>query len=522
MDKIMKSINFWIFLGIVIVCKGCSSSVTQDFIPKEFQITKEHLFDKVKGGWTGKVIGCTYGGSVEFLYNGIMIQDYVPIKWSKDRVRFYFDTFPGLYDDLYVNIIFVDVFERLRLNAPVDSFAINFANTGFPLWHANQAAKYNIKQGIMPPMSEHWLNNPHADDIDYQIEADFAGLMCPGMPNNASVISDKVGHIFSYGDGWYGGVFVGALYALSFVSYDMEMVVEEAIKTIPEQNDFYSYNRNVVDWYKEYQDDWKQTWFECEKKWSSEVGCPDGVFLPFNIDAKLKSAYVTIGLLYGKKDFFKTIDIAARCGQDSDCNTATAAGVLGTMLGYSNIPEYWKESLYGIEDIPFDYTNISLNKLSELSFDHALQVIKKEGGKIEGEKIIIQTQKPIAVKYEKSFENHFPVEKIAVNISLQDKAEFVYNGVGFVQKGYVKCDDENYSAKIEIYIDGVMVETANLPVVKETSIDDRRVDLFHKYQLAPIDHKVRYQWLNPRTDAQVYLGEAVIYSNEPNKLTYNK
>ncbi len=35
-----------------------------------------------------------------------------------------------------------------------------------------------------------------------------------------------------YGDGWYGGVYVGAMYALAFVSDDMEFVVTEALKTI--------------------------------------------------------------------------------------------------------------------------------------------------------------------------------------------------------------------------------------------------------------------------------------------------
>ena len=177
-------------------------------------------------------------------------------------------------------------------------------------------------------MSGHWLNNPHADDIDYQIEADFAGLMSPGMPNTASEISDKIGHIFTYGDGWYGGVYVGALYSMAFVSDDMEYVVEEALNTIPEQSDFYACIKDVIGWYRKYPDDWKQTWFECQKKWTSEVGCPDGVFVPFDIDAKINSAYVTIGLLYGKKDFYRTIDVSARCGQDSDCNAATAAGIL--------------------------------------------------------------------------------------------------------------------------------------------------------------------------------------------------
>ena len=518
----MRNVAFIMFVWTTILSAGCSSSTSETVIPDNVSMTKDQLADKIRGGWAAKTIGCTYGGPVEFLYNGTMIQDYVPIEWSEHRVKHYFDTFPGLYDDLYVDIVFIDVFERLGLEAPADSFAIAFANAGFPLWHANQVAKYNIKQGIMPPMSGHWLNNPHADDIDYQIEADFAGLMSPGMPNTASEISDKVGHIFTYGDGWYGGVYVGALYAMAFISDNMEVVVREALKTIPEQSDFYGCIQDVIDWHKQYPGDWKRTWFECERKWAAEVGCPDGVFTPFNIDAKINSAYVTIGLLYGGKDFFKTMDIAARCGQDSDCNAATAAGVLGTMVGYTNIPEYWKKSLYEIEDIPFDYTNVSLNKLCDLSLKHSLQVIEKEGGKVENGQITIQTQKPVAVRYEKSFEGHFPKEKIAVNTVLQNETKLIVNGIGFVQKGYVKCTNEDYVAKVEMYIDGALIETVNLPVGRANSIDARRVDLFHKYQLQNTTHEIKYKWLNPSKDAHIYLGEAVIYSDQSNELIYNK
>lgn len=514
----MKNIVLIIIGILVVLCTGCSSSTST--VQDEICMTRKQLADKIKGGWAAKTIGCTYGGPVEFLHNGTMIQDYTPIKWSKDRVNFYFDTFPGLYDDIYVNILFVNVFDRLGLEAPADSFAVSFANAGFPLWHANQVAKYNIKQGIMPPMSGHWLNNPHADDIDYQIEADFAGLMSPGMPNTASEISDKVGHIFTYGDGWYGGVYVGALYSMAFVSDDMQVVVEEALKTIPEQSDFYNCVRDVIDWHRQYPDDWKQTWCECQKKWASEVGCPDGVFAPFDIDAKMNSAYVTIGLLYGKKDFYRTIDIAARCGQDSDCNAATVAGVLGTMLGYSNIPELWKESLYEVEDIPFAYTDVSLSKLYELSFKQALGVIEQEKGIIQDDQVVIKVQQPVAVKYEKSFESHYPIDKIAVNRPLQDSSEFVFDGNGFVLKGYAKCADEEYVAGVEMYVDGNLVETSNLPVAKASSIDNRRVDLFHRYQLPDTTHEIVLKWLNPRKDAQIYLGEVLVYAGQPNQLTY--
>ena len=81
------------------------------------------------------------------------------------------------------------LFRSEGLDAPIASHAKAFANAGYMLWHANQAARYNILHDIMPPASGFWKNNPHADCIDYQIESDFAGLMSPAMPNTASSIS---------------------------------------------------------------------------------------------------------------------------------------------------------------------------------------------------------------------------------------------------------------------------------------------------------------------------------------------
>ena len=191
---------------------GCSAPQSQqNSFPKEVTLSKSVLLDKIKGAWAGQTIGCTYGGPTEFKFRGTMIQDYNPIRWDEGCIKNYCLNGPGLYDDIYMDLTFVEVFDRLGLDAPVDSFAMAFANAGYVLWHANQAARYNILQGIMPPASGHWLNNPHANDLDYQIEADYSGIMSPGMPNAASDISDKIGHIMNYGDGWYGGGYVGAM-----------------------------------------------------------------------------------------------------------------------------------------------------------------------------------------------------------------------------------------------------------------------------------------------------------------------
>ena len=53
--------------------------------------------------------------------------------------------------------------------------------------------------------------------------------MAPGMPNAAIAIGDRIGHITNYGDGWYGGVYVGAMYSLAFTSTDIPSVVNQAL-----------------------------------------------------------------------------------------------------------------------------------------------------------------------------------------------------------------------------------------------------------------------------------------------------
>ena len=75
-----------------------------------------------------------------------------------------------------------------------------------------------------------------------------------------------------------------------------------------------------------------------QQKWGNKDHCPDGYQKPFNIDAKLNGGYVGMGLLYGNGDFWKTMNVATRCGQDADCNPANPAGILGPLLGARAIP----------------------------------------------------------------------------------------------------------------------------------------------------------------------------------------
>ncbi len=517
---------------VIAVCLQSFSAFAKQNI-----ISKDQLQDKIKGGWAGQTIGVVYGAPVEFKYQGSIIPDYQNIPWREGYVKYWFDKKPGLFDDIYTDLNFVDVFEKYGLNVSMDTIAHHWAGTAYHLAHANQASRYNILNGIMPPNSGYWKNNPHADDIDFQIESDFIGLMTPGMVNSATEVANRVGHIMNSGDGWYGGVFISALYSLAFVSNDVNKIVNQALKTIPLGTKFHDCIADVIKWHNQYPADWQTTWFELQKKWNNDVGCPKGVFLSFNIDAKINSAYNVIGLLYGNGDFTKSLNITVRCGQDADSNPASVGGILGVMLGYSRIPAFWLTPLQEIEPLNFEGTTVCLNNAYSFSLKHALGMIKLAGGTIDGEKVVIPFMEPVPVKFEQNFDKTFPTFRDRYDRSFTDELSYDFVGNGYIFYGNLvktsKIDkdyidrvskrvgsevfglaepDDTYVAELEVFIDGKLDENIKMPM-KNSS---RRLEPAWKYQLNEGMHNVRLKWLNPDSHYEIRINDIIIYSeNRP-------
>jgi hypothetical protein len=340
--------------------------------------------------------------------------------------------------------------------------------------------------------------------------------MSPGMINTASEICDRTGHIMNYGDGWYGGVFMAGMYATAFISDDIDFIIEEGLKPIPEKSRFHQAISDVIRWHKQYPDDWKQCWFEFEKKNTSEKGCPEGVFNAFNIDAGVNAAYVVMGLLYGQKDFFKTMDISTRCGQDSDCNPATAAGILGVILGYDKIPSSWKPAVEKVLDLKFPYSDISLNQVSELSYKHATELIARNGGEVTDDMITIKVQVPVTLRLEQSFEGMYPVKELLVRKDFLDESiKIDYTGNGIVVLGNVKSQcgvpTSDFVAMLDVYNDGVKIETVRMPF----DFTVRKYDIFYKYMMINGDHKLEIKWTNPNPDYRIYLRSYVVYADAP-------
>ncbi|HEX7583270.1 MAG TPA: ADP-ribosylglycohydrolase family protein, partial [Prolixibacteraceae bacterium] len=222
-----KYILYLIFASVFFSFLSCGNKQTAE----TQTISTAILKDKIAGGWAGKMIGVTFGAPTEFHALGKTFDD--PIKWVPADVK------GSIWqDDIYVQLTFLMTMDRFGIDAPAKKFQELFAKAGYQLWHANVQARKNYFDSIFPPQSGNPEFNLHADDIDFQIEADYIGFMCPGMPQTANKIADKIGHIMNYGDGVYGGIFLGALYSAAFFDNDINKIIDKALLSIPAESDY--------------------------------------------------------------------------------------------------------------------------------------------------------------------------------------------------------------------------------------------------------------------------------------------
>lgn len=362
----------------------------------------KEFVDKMKGAWLGQMIGVGWGAPTEFKVKGEIIPEDKMPSWKPEMVNQHNN------DDCYVEMTFMRTLELYGFDASIRQAGIDFANSGYPLWCANKAGRENLRKGIAPPDSGHPKFNAHGDDIDYQIEADFSGIIAPGLPNLAIALGEKFGRLMNYGDGVYAGQFIGGMYAEAYFQSDPRRLIEAGLRCIPPDSQYAGMVRDLLAWSKE-NADWTRTWQLVEEKYHKDPryshglsGKPGGKG-DGSIDVKLNGAYILMGLLYGAGDPDKTMIIACRCGQDSDCNPSNAGGVFFAALGASKIPARFIEKL----DLTrkFSFSDYTLPKVYEVSEKLAREAVVRAGGRIEkdanGEEVFVipvQTPKPGALE----------------------------------------------------------------------------------------------------------------------------
>lgn len=463
-------------------------------------IPVETLRDKIAGGWAGQMIGVSYGAPTEFRYRNRTIPEEEMPKWKPEMVHNSINQ-----DDLYVDMTFAQVLDDKGLDATTDDFGAMFREAKYSLWHANLAARRALRRGVPAALSGTPKYNIHANDIDFQIEADFIGLMAPGLPLAATGIAWRAGRVMNYGDGIYGGIFVSCMYSAAFFETNPRRIVETGLACLPRKSPYAQTILDTLNWHRAHPGDWMKTWRLIEDKWNRRDPCPEGALLDFNIDAKLNGAYIALGLLYGGGDFGRTIFISTQAGQDSDCNPSNAAGILGVAQGYNAIPDEWKSGIPAVADKTFSYTNFTFKTITESTVRRAIALAEKTGGRREGETLRVKTQKPRATRLEVWDDYGSPVERIAITgarfrltgdwqagradamISEQKgaAAEIEFEGTGFILVGQFLPD----GGMADVSVDGRAPVT--IDVYPDENAAKNRESLHHEFKLKPGRHTVK-------------------------------
>ncbi len=532
-------IFFW-----MVVITACSHKDSDTRI-----ISNEILKDKIAGGWAGKMIGVTYGAPTEFKAQGKTYED--SIKWVPADVKGSLGQ-----DDMYVQLTFLMAMDQYGVDAPAKKFHESFAKAGYQLWHANVQARKNYFDSIFPPQSGQPEFNLHADDIDFQIEADYIGFICPGMPQTANKIADKIGHIMNYGDGVYGGEFVAALYTAAFFENDISKIVNKALLSIPSESDYSKIISDVILLHNHYPVDWRAAWAELENKWGKTDIC--GAGSTFNIDAKLNGAYIVMGLLYGEGDPLKTMEIATRCGQDSDCNPSNAMAVLGVIKGFNGLPAEYRDAVKPIGDSIFVNTNYSFNKAVAKTMEYAQKLAVENSGEATEKELRIKVQPPKPLPFEASFPKLVFDKRINVfandgwefkgkwdsysqvnkwskketkdqarfSKTAGDEISFTFNGTGVSMVGNWLKD----GGKADVYVDGIFKRTIDC-YFNFSNQEHHNMDLYHITNLPQGKHNIRMIVKGEKRPeslgTNVYISEAVVFktadkTNENYKFSFQQ
>ena len=489
-------------------------------------LSREVLLDKIRGAWAGQMIGVVYGAPTEFKSLGKINEGEIkPFELSNAIIQ----------DDLYVEMTFARVMDTVGLDATTADYGEAFKNSKYELWHANAGARRNLNRGIKAPMCGHPRYNIHADDIDFQIEADFIGIMCPGLPRVSNHYCERVGRVMNYGDGLYGGMFVCGMYSAAYFETDPRKVVATGLACIPAKSPYARLVSDLLTWSAQEPKDWRKVWQKVEEKWDQNDACPDGVFLrDFNIDAKLNGAYIAVGLLYGQGDWQQTMEIATRCGQDSDCNPSSACGVLGAMIGYTKIPAQYKPELGKLADTKFSFTEYSFNDIVKSTEARILKIIKQAGGQISGTEVVIPRQSPKAAKLALSkfgvpvkvlkcqdpawiWKGHWAEKAVdaggvkietRVAVGVGSEVTLRLNGTGVALAGELSQE----GGRADVYLDGGKCELRADAYIAPKTYDH---DLWRIHGLKPGEHTLRLVMrddADPRSNGRkLTLGGAVVY-----------
>ncbi|MCY3833432.1 MAG: ADP-ribosylglycohydrolase family protein [Chloroflexi bacterium] len=321
-------------------------------------LSDDEYAERIKGAWFGRIGGVILGKPLEMRLDRRFIKRYLesvdayPLNdWvphcSPDldiTLRCKPSTLGNVKyaepdDDIHYTILALMLLEERGLQfSKLDVANNHLRNIPYHwLWSCTRQSYYHMVNLTDDRPVEEQIDefptkiNPLREGINTAIRADFWGYIAPGDPRRAARIAHKEVTLNAVKNGVYSSMFVaGALSAALSRNPSVEKIIQGGLSVVPRRSRLAHIVQEVIDWYA------------ADKDW---VAVCDRIYdkyghLPF-LHALHNMAIVALSLIHGQLDYSKTITTAVMCGLDTDCNSGTAASIVGAAVGYDGLDRRW-------------------------------------------------------------------------------------------------------------------------------------------------------------------------------------
>ena len=313
------------------------------------KIEYSEFLDKVHGCWYGKCLGGAAGAPVEGIKKLIDVNDFTEI---------YNPDLPN--DDLDLQLLWLDVLKTKGTiinscdlaDAWVEKCWYPFSEYGYFL--------KNYMRGIKPPYSGILNNSFFKEGMGCAIRSEIWGIISAGNPELAAQYAYMDASLDHADNSVYAEQFLAATESMAFFEQDITELIRISMKYLPDDSKLYKCFGNIMEMYES-----GREWTEARKMVLNRFSHPDFTNIVQNL------GFVLIALLWGKCDMRETINIALKCGYDTDCTCASAASVVGIVKGYNQLG---KETTNLIND--YFVCGVDVELKSDSIFDLAQETVK--------------------------------------------------------------------------------------------------------------------------------------------------
>ncbi len=309
------------------------------------------LEDRMAGAWLGRAAGCTLGAPIEGESVDAMAtlakrygMDFPPTDYWRDHpspevvrygmsaVRDYLKdhiTAVPVDDDITYTILGLLILEEYGPDFTTGRVGEAWLKYLPMACTAEHVALENLKAGL-PASKAGTKNNPFQEWIGADIRSDPWGYAAPGWPEKAAEFAYRDAYLSHRQNGVYGAMFFAAAIAAAFALDCPIEAIKAGLAEIP-----------------------KECRLARDVRWALETGPQLGAWRDgrnavdtrfagmHSVHTNNNACLTVFGLMFGQKDFTKTIGITVALGLDNDCTAATAGSILGAVIGAKNIPEHW-------------------------------------------------------------------------------------------------------------------------------------------------------------------------------------